>query len=122
MSNREKVLDFIAAWEARDIERILALMTPDAFYHNIPMQPARGHVEIKALLAGFLGNATAVRWEVHHIAETEAGVVLTERTDNFEFGDRTLSLPVMGTFELRDGLIAAWRDYFDLGQFQRQMA
>ncbi len=28
----------------------------------------------------------------------------------------------MGAFELRDGKICAWRDYFDLAQFQRQMA
>lgn len=122
MSNSQKVREFIAAWEARDLERIVALMTPDALYHNIPMQPARGHAEIRAMLAGFLANATAVRWEIHHIAENEDGVVLTERTDNFEMGPKTLSLRVMGTFEFRGGKIAAWRDYFDLGQFQSQMA
>jgi len=122
MSNRQKVRDFIAAWEARDLERIIAMMTADALYHNIPMQPARGRAEIRAMLAGFLANATAVRWEIHHIAENEDGVVLTERTDNFEMGPKTLSLRVMGTFEFRDGKIAAWRDYFDLGQFQSQMA
>jgi limonene-1,2-epoxide hydrolase len=31
------------------------------------------------------------------------------RTDGGE-----LALPVMGVFEVRDGRIAAWRDYFDL--------
>jgi len=29
---------------------------------------------------------------------------------------------VMGTFELRDGKIAKWRDYFDLNQYMTQMA
>jgi limonene-1,2-epoxide hydrolase len=29
---------------------------------------------------------------------------------------------VMGTFEVRDGKIAAWRDYFDMNQFMDQMA
>lgn len=122
MSNTQKVLDFIAAWEARDMDRILSLMTPDAFYHNIPMEPVRGHEAIRGLLTAFLGNATAVQWTVHHIAETSGGVVLTERTDNFEMGPKTLSLRVMGTFEFEGGLISAWRDYFDLGQFQSQMA
>jgi limonene-1,2-epoxide hydrolase len=28
----------------------------------------------------------------------------------------------MGIFELRDGKIAAWRDYWDLQQFERQLA
>ena len=27
----------------------------------------------------------------------------------------------MGVFEFRDGLIAAWRDYADIGDFVRQM-
>ncbi|MET0473326.1 MAG: limonene-1,2-epoxide hydrolase family protein, partial [Mycobacterium sp.] len=27
---------------------------------------------------------------------------------------RRIDLPVMGVFEVRDGRIAAWRDYFDL--------
>jgi limonene-1,2-epoxide hydrolase len=27
----------------------------------------------------------------------------------------------MGTFEVQDGKIAAWRDYFDLKQFTDQM-
>jgi limonene-1,2-epoxide hydrolase len=27
----------------------------------------------------------------------------------------------MGTFEVRDGKIAAWRDYFDMKQFMDQM-
>jgi len=27
----------------------------------------------------------------------------------------------MGTFEVRDGKISAWRDYFDMNQFTRRM-
>ncbi|HWM52333.1 MAG TPA: limonene-1,2-epoxide hydrolase family protein, partial [Thermoplasmata archaeon] len=30
-------------------------------------------------------------------------------------------LPVMGTFEVSDGKIRAWRDYFDMNQFTRRM-
>jgi limonene-1,2-epoxide hydrolase len=122
MANRDVVLRFIAAWEARDSDAIASMVSPDAFYHNIPMDPVIGRDAIRAVAAGFLANATAVRWTVHHIAESSAGVVLTERTDVFEMGPKTLSLRVMGTFEFRDGLISAWRDYFDLGQFQSQMA
>ena len=37
--------------------------------------------------------------------------------------DKTIELPVMGTFEVTaDGKISAWRDYFDLNQFMSQMA
>jgi limonene-1,2-epoxide hydrolase len=122
VSNQQKVLNFIAAWEERDIEKILSLMTPDAHYHNIPMQPLQGREAIRGMLSAFLANATKVKWTVHHIAESPAGVVLAERTDDFEMGPKRLSLRVMGTFEFKDGLISAWRDYFDLAQFQSQMA
>jgi len=35
---------------------------------------------------------------------------------------RSIELPVMGTFELADGKIAAWRDHFDLQSFMTQLA
>jgi limonene-1,2-epoxide hydrolase len=33
-----------------------------------------------------------------------------------------VEVKVMGVFELRDGKIAAWRDYFDLAGFQKSMS
>jgi limonene-1,2-epoxide hydrolase len=122
MTNEERVREFVAAWEARDLDSIIARLAPDALYHNIPMSPLKGREAIRAGLAPFLAGASEVRWTIHHIAENVAGVVLTERTDVFVMGGKTLSIPVMGIFEFRDGLISAWRDYFDLADFQRQMA
>ena len=46
-------------------------------------------------------------------------VVLTERIDTFHVGDIVAPLPVMGTFEIRDGKISAWRDYFDMAQITK---
>ena len=43
-------------------------------------------------------------------------MVLTERVDTFTIGGAVAPLPVMGTFEIRDGKICAWRDYFDMAQ------
>ena len=122
MSNADRVRDFIAAWEARDTEAILSRMTLDATYLNVGLSEAKGHEAIRATVSPFLQTASAVRWTITHIAETADGVVLTERTDVFVVGERTLSIPVMGAFEFDGGLISAWRDYFDLPGFQAQMA
>lgn len=59
---------------------------------------------------------------MHHLAETPDGVVLTERTDRFLVRGKWIELPVMGAFRVRDGRIAEWRDYFDMKQFQDQLA
>jgi limonene-1,2-epoxide hydrolase len=53
--------------------------------------------------------------ETTHLAVRD-DVVLTERIDTFTVGGKEAALPVMGTFEIRDGKIAKWRDYFDMAQ------
>jgi limonene-1,2-epoxide hydrolase len=122
MSNCDIVSDFIAAWNDKDLERVMSFFTPDAVYHNIPMAPVQGTQQIRAVIDGYAAPASKIEWIVTQIAETPDGVVLTERLDGFQFGDKRVELPVMGAFELQGGKIAAWRDYFDMAQFQRQMA
>ncbi len=117
---KQVVRDFCAAWEALDQQRILDSFTDDAVYHNMPMAPAKGKDAIKALLGMILGQAKSVSFALKHIV-AEGDVVLTERVDTFQMaGGKTIALDVMGTFELRDGKIAAWRDFFDMAQWTRQ--
>ena len=120
-ANLETIRSFIAAWSRNDLDEIMSFFAADCVYHNMPIEPARGIDATRAMIKGFSTMATKVEWVLHQIAESEAGVVLTERTDRFEIGGRWVELPVMGSFELRAGKIAAWRDYFDLAQFQRQL-
>ena len=122
MSNIEKVREFIAKWEAQDIDGILAAFSDNPFYHNIPMEPLTSIEGIRGFIEPFLVPVTAVAWQVNFIAEDDNGVVLTERVDSFTFGDKSISLPVMGTFEFAGGKITKWRDYFDLREFENQMA
>jgi limonene-1,2-epoxide hydrolase len=119
--NVERVLEFIATWSRNDVDEVMAFFAEDAVYHNIPVDPVSGPDAIRRMIQGFAGMAGEIEWITRHAAETAEGVVLTERLDRFRIGDRWVELPVMGAFELRDGLIVAWRDYFDLAQFQRQL-
>jgi limonene-1,2-epoxide hydrolase len=113
------VREFCAAFARLDVDELLGYFAPDATYHNIPIDPAVGHEAIRGLLTMFTGMATSIDFQIRHLA-ADGDVVLTERVDVFEMADKTVSLPVMGTFEVRDGKIAAWRDYFDLQQFMSQ--
>lgn len=49
-------------------------------------------------------------------------VVMTERVDTFTHTNgRTMTVPVMGTFTVKDGFIVVWRDYFDAPDHNRQI-
>jgi limonene-1,2-epoxide hydrolase len=112
---------FCAAWSDGDVDALGEYFTPDAVYHNIPIDPVTGRDNIKATIAGFTAGVDKVEFRVHHIV-ADGPVVLTERTDVFITGDRSIELPVMGAFEVTDGKISAWRDYFDMNQFMSQLA
>jgi limonene-1,2-epoxide hydrolase len=119
--NLRVVREFIAAWNANDLERVMAFFAPDCVYHNMPVAPVQGSAAIRGVIQGFAGSATAIDWRLHRAAESDDGTVLTERTDRFEIGGKWIELPVMGAFSVRAGRITAWRDYFDLQQFVRQL-
>ena len=112
---------FCDAWAAGDYEALLGYFTDDAVYHNIPLDPVQGVDAIRATIGGFTGGVDKVEFRVRHLV-AEGDVVLTERVDVFVGGGRSIELPVMGTFEVKDGKIAAWRDYFDMNQFMSQMS
>ena len=116
MSNATIIQEFIDSWATRDVDKIISFFTEDALYHNIPMEPMTGTTAIREGLTGFVAMSSEIEWVTHNISESTEGVVLTERLDRFLINGHWLELPVMGTFELREGKIAAWRDYFDLKQ------
>jgi len=115
------VMDFCNAFGAgTSPAELVEYFTDDAVYHNIPVDPAVGHDAILALLNMFMGAIDRLEFRVRNVAAS-GNTVLTERVDVFHLPNGTIELPVMGTFEVRDGKIAAWRDYFDLNQYMTQL-
>jgi len=126
MSQNTAVIDdFVAAWASRDVDRIMSFFTPDAVYTNIPMDPPNeGPEAIRKFIEGFIAMADEIEFVVKHQTENDAGVVMNERVDRFLLKGRSdwIEARVMGVFELADGKIKAWRDYFDLAEFQKAFA
>lgn len=109
------VTEFCALWSNPDPDEILSHFTDDGVYHNIPMPPAEGRAAIKEFLGAMLDGFDGIDFMVHR-QFSQGNVVMNERTDVMRRTDgRRIELPVMGVFEVRDGQIAAWRDYFDMG-------
>jgi limonene-1,2-epoxide hydrolase len=116
------VTDFCNAWPRKNIEELLNFFTDDAVYHNIPVEPARGKAAIRAVINSFLPAAKSIEFKV--LKSAGAGnFVMNERVDVFDLGGgKTISLPVAGVFEVNGGKISAWRDYFDMQMYTKQMA
>ena len=119
--NSDIIRAFVDAFNVMDLDRIMEFFDGEAVYHNIPMEPVSGVDAIRGVLQGFVSMASEMDWVIHRIAEDSDGNVLTERTDRFFIGEQWVEIPVMGIFQIRDKKIFAWRDYFDLGQFQKQL-
>lgn len=113
------VQQFIAAIERRDIDAAIALMHPDCEYDNVPIGPVHGHEAIRKILDPVVARTDEVRWPVARSAEA-GPVVFNERLDRFRSGDRWIEIAVAGVWEVHDGLITLWRDYFDLDTYRRQ--
>jgi limonene-1,2-epoxide hydrolase len=117
----ELVRRFCAAWsDGLGAAELAAFFTDDAIYHNIPLAPVTGREDIASTIASFTAGVEGIEFRVINIT-ADGPVVMTERVDVFKLPDKAFELPVMGTFEVRDGKITAWRDYFDMNQFTSQM-
>ena len=120
MTPLEVVRAFMAAASAKQYDAALALLTDDVEYQNMMLPPVHGKAALQETLDALLALCTASEWVVHR--EVAAGdLVMNERTDRFEMGGRWVDLPVAGVFELREGRIALWRDYFDLPTIMNEM-
>lgn len=116
MSNRDIVLQFCEAFSRRNIEELLDFFADGAVYHNIPMAPATGKDEIRATLELFVLDSPSIEFEILNVAAS-GRIVFTERVDRMTIAGNAVAVPVTGVFEVDDGKITAWRDYFDLQQF-----
>jgi limonene-1,2-epoxide hydrolase len=116
----EFIATFITAWSSRDPSPLARFFAVDAVYCNGPLDPVHGRDAIVANIGEFMQMGGEPAVDMVHVVASDS-VVLTERIDYFTIDDRTVSLPIAGVFELRDGVITAWRDYFDLSHFTSQM-
>jgi limonene-1,2-epoxide hydrolase len=122
-TDAEKVVtEFCNAWPRKNLDELLAFFTDDAVYHNIPLEPAKGKAAIRGVINTFLPMAKSVQFKV--LKSASAGnLVFNERVDVFDLGNgKTISLPVAGVFEVTGSKISAWRDYFDMQMYTKQMS
>jgi limonene-1,2-epoxide hydrolase len=121
MTDNERIVrDFVAAWAGLDPTEIASYFAEDGCYYNIPAQPVRGRANIEQMIRGFMATWTAADFELSKIAAA-GDLVVTERIDRIKTSRGDVDLPCAGIFEMENGKIKEWRDYFDMNTFTSAM-
>jgi limonene-1,2-epoxide hydrolase len=121
MSNIETVKAFCQAWSRRDASELADDFTDDGVYYNMPIQPVAGKDNVKVFIENFLATWTDADWDILNVAEA-GDVVFCERVDQTKTTMGDVDLPCVGVFEMQDGKIKVWRDYFDMNTFTSAMS
>jgi len=116
--NVQTIKAFIAAWSNLDVDELVGYFCEDGIYYNMPAQPVQGHEKLKLFIEGFIAKWTKTTWETLNIIG-EGNVIIVERLDRTEVGDIKVDLPCCGVFEMEEGKIKIWRDYFDMGTYTK---
>lgn len=115
-ANEQVIRDFIAAWSRMDVEELVGFFQPDGVYHNMPTKPVAGHAALRGFITAFLKDWRSTQWDILNLVAS-GDLVIAERLDRTLVGDKPVDLPCCGVFELQDGRIRVWRDYFDMSTY-----
>ena len=113
MTAEQTVNAMIGAIERKDLDEAATYMADDIEYDNVPMGKVFGPAGVREALEPFLARYGSVEWRVLHQVSS-SDVVMNERIDRFEAPSGWVEIAVAGVFEVVDGKVRLWRDYFDL--------
>ena len=120
IDNAHTVEVLLTALQDQDIDAAGAVLDEHLVYQNVGFPTIRGRARAIKLFRGMEGRA-GFEVKTHRIA-VNGSTVLTERTDALVFGRVRLQFWVCGVFEVKDGRITLWRDYFDMFDFTKALA
>jgi limonene-1,2-epoxide hydrolase len=112
--NEKIVSEFCQSLLSADMTKVVTYLSADVVYHNIPWAPVTGHAGVRQVLDPFVHgpNCAIVKMDIKNTTSS-GNTVMNERLETWVKGNVRLELPVVGVFELKNGKITHWRDYFD---------
>jgi limonene-1,2-epoxide hydrolase len=111
-SEAEIARSFLELFALGDLDAAMDLVHPDIDYTNVGLSTIRGKSRV-AKVFRVMKNPRADFGVKFINVTTDGPVVLTERIDELTFGKFSMQFWVCGRFEVENGLITVWRDYFD---------
>ncbi len=102
---------FLNALQEQDFDTAENALAQNLVYQNVGLPTIYGRNRAVKLFRSMPGPMS-FEVKIHRIA-ADGAAVLTERTDALVFGPVRLQFWVCGVFEVHEGRITLWRDYFD---------
>ena len=111
-TNASTVEAFLFALRDQDFATADALLADDLVYQNVGLPTVRGRTRVMKMMRAMEGR---MGFDVtFHRNVAEGTTVINERSDAMVIGRFRLQFWVCGVFEVHDGRITLWRDYFDM--------
>lgn len=109
--NDTLVREFVAAFSTKDAEKLAPYLHSDVVFRNYGEDEVRGRDALLEVWRHVFERFERVAFETVHQA-VNGEVVIAEQVHGLALPGRPL-VPVMNmaVYEIRDGRIAAWRDY-----------
>ena len=105
----------ILAWRGLDVEGVMKYLADDIVWysHVGGAAPLVGKAACRAFVVALGKRITDNKWRVFNMA-ANGNSVFCEGVDDFTATDgKQITVPYMGIMTVRNGLVVAWRDYFD---------
>jgi len=112
IDNAHAVEILLSSLQASDADGAGAVLDENLVYQNVGFPTIHGRARAVKLFRAMEGRV-GFEVKIHRIA-VNGSSVLTERTDVLQFGRLRLQFWVCGVFEVKNGRITLWRDYFDM--------
>jgi limonene-1,2-epoxide hydrolase len=105
-----------------EVDQAVQLLAMDVEYENVGSPTVHGRERVRRLFRAMMRLPGAGFEAYVHTISTNGTSVLTERTDVLKLRRVRVQLWVCGRFDVQDGEIVLWRDYFDYVAFAAALA
>ena len=109
----ERFMDLLRLGE---LDAAVGLLAVDVRYENVGLPTVHGRERVRRLFRRAYDSGGGFDVVIHTISANGPSV-LTERTDVLTFRRLRVQLWVCGRFDVHNGQIVLWRDYFDFANF-----
>ncbi|MDH6243973.1 nuclear transport factor 2 family protein [Mycobacterium sp. OTB74] len=125
-ANEQLVLDFIHAayGQKMDVEAMTAMMAEDFVWQlNVPRSKVvKGRAAARAELIQHSELSTGmIEGSEIQTVVSSGNTVVVERIDVNDVGAKVLRFNVVAIFDVRDGKLTGWREYWDTGHIAQQL-